>query len=197
MKIGIYGGSFNPVHIGHTSLAQAICEQKLVDEVWLVVSPLNPFKRNMSEELLDDRVRLKMAEIAVEGIKCIKVSDIEFDMPKPSYTFDTLKVLKEKYPQHEFCLIIGADNWLAFRKWYKSDEIMANHNIIVYRRPGFEIDLSCVPENVAVASTELYDVSSTQIREGIKNGADVSKYLNPEVLAYINANGLYKNQNEA
>lgn len=194
MRIGIYGGSFNPVHIGHTSLAQAICEQKLVDEVWLVVSPLNPFKRNRSDELLDDHIRLEMAKIATRDISCIKVSDIEFDMPKPSYTFDTLKVLKEKYPQHEFSLIIGADNWIAFSKWYKSDEIMANHNIIVSRRPGCEIDLSSVPKNVTVASTELYDVSSTQIREGIKNGSDVSMYLNPKVYNYIKTNGLYKKQ---
>lgn len=192
MRIGIYGGSFNPVHIGHTSLAQAICEQKLVDEVWLVVSPLNPFKRNRSDELLDDHIRLEMAKIATRDISCIKVSDIEFDMPKPSYTYDTLKALKQKYPQHEFSLIIGADNWIAFGKWYKSDEIMANYNIIVYRRPGCEIDLSSVPKNVTVASTELYDVSSTQIREGIKNGSDVSMYLNPEVLNYIKTNGLYK-----
>lgn len=192
MRIGIYGGSFNPVHIGHTSLAQAICKQKLVDEVWLVVSPLNPFKRNMSDELLDDHIRLEMAKIATRDISCIKVSDIEFGMPKPSYTYDTLKALKQKYPQHEFSLIIGADNWIAFNKWYKSDEIMANYNIIVYRRPGCEIDLSSVPGNVTVASTELYDVSSTQIREGIKNGSDVSMYLNPEVLNYIRTNGLYK-----
>lgn len=192
MRIGIYGGSFNPVHIGHTSLAQAICKQKLVDEVWLVVSPLNPFKRNRSDELLDDHIRLEMAKIATRDISCIKVSDIEFDMPKPSYTYDTLKALKQKYPQHEFSLIIGADNWIAFSKWYKSDEIMANYNIIVYRRPGCEIDLNSVPKNVTVASTELYDVSSTQIREGIKNSADVSMYLNPEVLNYIKTNGLYK-----
>lgn len=192
MRIGIYGGSFNPVHIGHTSLAQAICEQKLVDEVWLVVSPLNPFKRNRSDELLDDHIRLEMAKIATRDISCIKVSDIEFDMPKPSYTYDTLKALKQRYPQHKFSLIIGADNWISFSKWYKSDEIMANHNIIVYRRPGCEIDLSCVPKNVTVASTKLYDVSSTQIREGIKNGSDVSMYLNPEVLNYIKTNGLYK-----
>ena len=192
MRIGIYGGSFNPVHIGHTSLAQAICEQKLVDEVWLVVSPLNPFKRNRSDELLDDHIRLEMAKIATRDISCIKVSDIEFDMPKPSYTYDTLKALKQRYPQHKFSLIIGADNWIAFSKWYKSDEIMANHNIIVYRRPGCEIDLSSVPKNVTVASTELYNVSSTQIREGIKNGSDVSMYLNPKVLNYIKTNGLYK-----
>lgn len=192
MKIGIYGGSFNPVHIGHTSLAQAICEQKLVDEVWLVVSPLNPFKRNRSDELLDDHIRLEMAKIATRDISCIKVSDIEFNMPKPSYTYDTLKALKQRYPQHKFSLIIGADNWISFSKWYKSDEIMANYNIIVYRRPGCEIDLSSVPKNVTVASTELYNVSSTQIREGIKNGSDVSMYLNPEVLNYIKTNGLYK-----
>lgn len=192
MRIGIYGGSFNPVHIGHTSLAQAICEQKLVDEVWLVVSPLNPFKRNRSDELLDDHIRLEMAKIATRDISCIKVSDIEFNMPKPSYTYDTLKALKQRYPQHKFSLIIGADNWISFSKWYKSDEIMANYNIIVYRRPGCEIDLSSVPKNVTVASTELYNVSSTQIREGIKNGSDVSMYLNPKVYNYIKTNGLYK-----
>ncbi len=190
MKIGIYGGSFNPIHVGHTSLAKSLCEQKIVDEVWFLVSPLNPLKQEQKSDILNYEDRLALARIATEMEEYLHVSDFEAHLPVPSYTYITLQKLSEAYPEHDFSLVIGADNWLHFKRWYKADEIIKAYTIIVYKRPGY--DVSSVFSNVIVADTPLYDVSSTQIRNMIRCGehpaADV---LSPEVLAYIEAKGLY------
>ena len=165
IKTGLYGGSFNPIHIGHIQLSQALLDEHLVDEMWLLVSPQNPFKVN--QKLLDDNARLELAQLAVRDIPNITVSDYEFHLPRPSYMVHTLEHLREEFPKREFILIIGADNWERFPMWYKSEEILAHHQVIVYPRPGCL--LQDIPEGVTVANTPLIDISSTEIRENIKN----------------------------
>ena len=131
-KVGIFGGSFNPIHLGHTALAAYICEQGLVDEVWLMVSPQNPLKRNLT--LLDEQDRLTMARLAVASYPMLKASDFEFTLPRPSYTYHTLQALREAYPDCEFSLIIGEDNWQCFDRWYRGKDIARETPIIVYPR---------------------------------------------------------------
>ncbi|MCD8265743.1 MAG: nicotinate (nicotinamide) nucleotide adenylyltransferase, partial [Prevotellaceae bacterium] len=135
MRCGIYGGSFNPIHNGHLGLARSLLREGLVDEVWLMVSPLNPFKQG-SMELLPDQVRLRLATLAVEGEPRIKVSDLETRLPQPSYMAVTLQRLRESFPRHEFTLVIGSDNWPRFPDWHKSEEILSHHHIIICPRPG-------------------------------------------------------------
>ena len=131
-RIGIFGGSFNPIHLGHTALAAYICEQGLVDEVWLMVSPQNPLKRDLT--LLDENERLTMARLAVASYPMLKASDFEFTLPRPSYTYHTLQALRAAYPECEFSLIIGEDNWQCFHRWYRGEDIARETPIIVYPR---------------------------------------------------------------
>ena len=132
MRIGIFGGSFNPIHLGHTTLAAYICEQGLVDEVWLMVSPQNPLKRDLT--LLDENERLAMARLAVAPYPMLRACDFEFGLPRPSYTYHTLLALRAAYPEHEFSLIIGEDNWQCFDRWYRGEDIARETPIIVYPR---------------------------------------------------------------
>ena len=136
IRTGIFGGSFNPVHKGHIALAEQILQLGLLDEIWLMVSPQNPLKEN--NDLWDDQFRLQLARLAVAGHPNIQVSDFEFGLPRPSYTYCTLRALKKTYPQHSFTLIIGADNWNCFHKWINYDEILKEYPIIVYPRAGFQ-----------------------------------------------------------
>lgn len=193
MTIGLYGGSFNPIHKGHTSLAQSLVDQGLVDEVWLLVSPLNPLKQT-SGDIAAYEHRLRMAELACKGHKRLRVSDFESHLPIPSYTITTLDAIATTYPQHTFSLVIGADNWQGFSKWYKSDEIIDRYPILVYNRPGFSLDesASSFPPTVKVVDTPLYDISSTELRNSLRQGDNPTQWLAPEVLEYIKENGLYK-----
>ena len=133
-RIGIFGGSFNPVHLGHTALAAYICEQGMVDEVWMMVSPQNPFKQNLA--LLDEQHRLAMLRLAVEPYPMLQACDFECHLPRPSYTYHTLQALRAAYPEHEFSLVIGEDNWASFDRWYRGDDILRETPIIVYPREG-------------------------------------------------------------
>ena len=187
IKTGLYGGSFNPIHIGHIQLSQALLDEHLVDEMWLLVSPQNPFKVN--QKLLDDNARLELAQLAVRDIPNITVSDYEFHLPRPSYMVHTLEHLREEYPEREFILIIGADNWERFPMWYKSEEILAHHQVIVYPRPGCL--LQDIPEGVTVANTPLIDISSTEIRENIKNPNYSGEGLCPTVWEEIKRKRYY------
>ena len=195
MRIGIYGGSFNPIHIGHTSLAQSLVEQKIVDEVWLLVSPLNPLKQSANPDILDYDERLHIASLATESATGIRVSDFERTLPVPSYTVSTLAELSKAHPQHTFHLIIGADNWQDFHKWYKWEDILQSYPIIIYRRPGYELDTTGEAfksaKSIAIADTPLYDISSTQIRQAIRQGQTPSEWLAPNVAEYIKERGLY------
>ena len=181
---GIYGGSYNPIHTGHTALGQWLVEHGYVDELWFLVSPQNPLKP--ASGLLDDQARLHLARLAVkadtedevqQGAKCsrLHVSDFEFHLPRPSYMVHTLAALRETYTDREFVLVIGADNWQRFPRWYQSDEILRHHRIIIYPRPGYAMDASTFPRpdattglpSITVADTPLHDISSSQIREAI------------------------------
>ena len=131
-RIGLFGGSFNPVHLGHTALAAYVCEQGLVDEVWMMVSPQNPLKQNL--ELLDEQHRLAMMQLAVAPYPALKACDFEFHLPRPSYTYHTLQALRTAFPDNTFSLIIGEDNWENFHRWYRGEEILRETPVIVYPR---------------------------------------------------------------
>lgn len=200
MHVGIYGGSFNPIHIGHTSLAKSLLSQRLVDEVWLLVSPLNPLKQQASNDIAPYEDRLHMAELACKETESLQVSDFESTLSIPSYTITTLNELSQAYPEHQFTLIIGADNWQRFGNWYKSDEILKNYSIIIYRRPGCNIDEESIAKipTVKLATTPLYDISSTEIRNHYSKNKllspynkSISTWLDPMVKEYIEQKGLY------
>ncbi|MBQ9293815.1 MAG: nicotinate-nucleotide adenylyltransferase [Bacteroidaceae bacterium] len=190
---GIYGGSFNPIHQGHLSLAKALAESGLVDEMWLLVSPQNPFKVNA--DLLDDDERLRLARLAVADVQGVEVCDREFSLPRPSYMYNTLRALSREHPDHEFVLVIGADNWERFPDWYRSKAILANYRVIIYPRPGYT--LGKVPRRVTIAHTPLLDISSTEIRRRIACDPDYDGEGLPEaVWEEIRVQGLYKKGQE-
>lgn len=189
LRTGIFGGSFNPIHIGHLALANYLCENDYIDELWFLVSPQNPFKQN--EKLLDDKTRLRMVNAAVRGYGRFYVSDFEFSLPKPSYTINTLNKLSETYTDRDFYLIIGADNWAAFDRWKSPEEIISKHHVLVYPRLGYDI-LEMLPQNVRAVDSPLIEVSSTFIRESISQGKDVRYFLHPAVYEIIEKESLYR-----
>lgn len=161
-KVGIFGGSFNPIHTGHIALAQAVLKQCGLDEVWLMVSPQNPLKRNDTNLLADD-LRLEMAQKALESVEGVKACDYEFHLPKPSYTWNTLQNLSKDYPDYTFILLIGGDNWAHFQRWRHWKDILWHHDVIVYPRDTYPgtIDVPLLP------------VSSTEIRQRIRKGESI------------------------
>jgi nicotinate-nucleotide adenylyltransferase len=161
-KVGIFGGSFNPIHVGHISLAKKILCRAKLDEVWLMVSPQNPLKRN-SSDLLDDSLRFAMAQKALEGIEGIRACDYELHLPKPSYTWNTLQHLKEDYPDDTFILLIGGDNWAHFERWRNWQDILWHHDVIVYPRDA----------HIGTIDVPLLDISSTEIRRRVKKGESI------------------------
>lgn len=189
-KIGIFGGSFNPVHIAHIALADYLCRTGGLDEVWLTLSPLNPIKKN-PEELADDGMRLSMLRIACAQSDKLEPCDIEMHLPKPSYTATTLHALADTYPECSFTLIIGSDNWAIFDRWRDRESIIADFGVIVYPRPGFPVNQDAMPKGVNVAATPLLDLSSTFIRDSISRGIDMSVFLPPGVYSFIKENKLY------
>lgn len=172
MKIGIFGGSFNPIHNGHITLARQLREAAELDEVWLMVSPQNPLKQQTG--LLADDLRLQMAQTALADEPFIKVSDYEFHLPKPSYTWNTLQSLQRDFPDREFVLMIGGDNWDSFPRWYRADDIVLNYQLIVYPRRGSNINSDNLPSNVKLIEAELLDISSTDIRRRIRQGKTIA-----------------------
>ncbi len=184
---GIFGGSFNPIHLGHTRLGEALVREGLVEELWFVVSPQNPFKVN--QELLCDEERLQLARLAVDDSRQLHVSDIEFKLPRPSYMVHTLEALRNQYPDREFRLVIGADNWERFPQWFESEEILRHHRIIIYPRPGYTLEN--VSERAIVANTPLLDISSTDIRQRIAAGNYNGEGLHPAVWNEIKRKKLY------
>ncbi len=181
-KIGIYSGSFNPIHIGHLALANWICEYADIDEVWFLVSPQNPFKR--FQNLMEDRLRFQMVQAAINGFPKFKASDFEFQLPKPSYTINTLQALEKSYPGNEFHLIIGADNWIKFPMWKDAEKIIAKHPILIYPRKGFPVT---IPENVNAHLVEApeIEISSTFIREALQEGKDIRFFLPENVREFF------------
>ena len=176
MKVGIYGGSFNPIHRGHIALARQILRKAHLDEVWFLVTPLNPFKQ-ASSDLLDDDERLALTRKALVDDPQLVASNYEFHLPRPSYTWDTLQALSRDYPDHQFTLIIGADNWAAFDRWAHPQDILQYYPIVIYPREGYPVDAATLPEGVTLVNTRLYRVSSTDIRQRIREHRPVRRLL--------------------
>ncbi len=189
MKVGILGGSFNPVHSGHMMLASFLTQWGYVDRVWLTLSPRNPLKD--PGDLLPDMKRLNMLSLAAKGAPDIDICDIELTMPRPSYTINTLELLRERYPDMEFKLIIGSDNWRIFDKWREPQRILDEFGVIVYRRPGYPVEREHIA-GLEVVDAPMVDVSSTFIRKAIARGRNMNFFLPPGVYKYIVDNKLYQ-----
>ncbi|NJC27328.1 nicotinate (nicotinamide) nucleotide adenylyltransferase [Neolewinella antarctica] len=189
-KTGLFFGSFNPVHVGHMILANFMATSTDLREVWMVVSPQNPFKERAS--LARDHDRLHLVELAIGDTPNLKASNVEFSMSKPSYTIDTLAVLRDKHPQREFALIMGTDNLASLRKWKNADIILRDYNIHVYNRPGYPAGELADHERVTIYDAPLMHLSATYVRKAIKAGKSV-RYLVPEAAAReIEITGLYQ-----
>ncbi len=195
-KIGLYFGSFNPVHIGHIAIAGYMTEFSDLDQVWFVVSPQNPLKTK--ETLLADHHRLYMAQLAIGDNDRIKASDIEFKLPVPSYTIDTLTYLNEKYNKNKFCLVMGEDNLYTLHKWKNAGDLAARYPIYVYPRPDSKRPASLLLDQVLSAAdihhinAPLMEISGTFIRNGIKSGKDMSYFLPAPVWKYIKEMHFYE-----
>lgn len=192
-KIGLFFGSFNPIHIGHLILANYILENSDMDELWFVVSPQNPFKDKKS--LLTDHNRLDMVQLAVKNYPKMRASNVEFSLPKPSYTIDTLTYLKEKYPNYSFALIMGEDNLDSLPKWKNSEKLMSDYQIIVYPRTfeGEKKDSEYLQhKNISMVNAPIIELSATEIRNMIKEGKNVRPMLPPEVFEYLDGSSFYK-----
>ena len=187
-RVAVFGGSFDPIHYGHLALAGEVISRGLADEVWLMVTPQNPHKQD--KILSDERLRIQMAQLAVEGMDGVKACDFEFSLPRPSYTLTTLTALDEAFPDREFCLLIGADNWEKFDRWYKGDEILSRYGIIVYPR-GSEGEPP-LPSGVRWLPAKLYDISSTMVRAAVAAGNDITDLVPATVVRFINDNKMYK-----
>ncbi|MEO6454376.1 MAG: nicotinate (nicotinamide) nucleotide adenylyltransferase [Ginsengibacter sp.] len=189
MKIGLFFGSFNPVHVGHLIIANYIISFGDLDQLWFVLSPQNPLK--VQKELLNEYHRQYLLQSAIEGENKLKCSTIEFLLPKPSYTIDTLTYLEEKYNQHSFSIIIGSDSFKNIHKWKNGELLIKNYPIIVYKRPGFEIEDIFV-QNIQILNAPLLDISSTMIRERIRNGKSIRFFVPDVVNEEIIRNHYYK-----
>jgi len=189
-RIGILGGSFNPVHIGHMMLASYVCQWGGLDEVRLMLSPQNPLKNEGT--LIPDHHRMDMLRIATIGCRRITPSDLELSMPRPSYTVDTLRRLRDREPHARFELIIGADNWLIFDRWRECETIIREFGVIVYPRPGYELSGN-LPEGVRIIDAPTCSLSSSMIRKAIADGREINQFVPPGVESYIKTNNLYRN----
>lgn len=183
-KVGIFSGSFNPIHIGHLALANWICEYEEMDEIWFLITPLNPLKENHT--LIDDQIRLEMTKAAVGDYPKFKVSDFEFHLPKPSYSINTLESLSESFPECQFHFIIGADNWARMHLWKDSEKLINTYPVIIYPRKGFEVNIPAetYPLIRTVEAPEI-EISSTFIRESYKQGKDVRYFLPESIRSYF------------
>jgi nicotinate-nucleotide adenylyltransferase len=191
MKIGLYFGSFNPIHIGHLKLANYLIDNQIIDEVWFVVSPCNPLKKQ--SELLDEYIRLDMLIAAIQNQPKFKVCDIEFTMSIPSYSIDTLHLLSSQFTDYQFALIIGSDNALVFDQWKNHQQLLNEFPVLVYPRKGYDFaEIADKYPQMQLLNTPIYDISSTQIRDFIAQKKDASQWLHPSVYQFIIENNLYQ-----
>ena len=191
-KIGLYFGTFNPIHVGHLAIANHMVEFSDLDQVWMLVTPHNPHKKKSS--LLDNNHRLMMVDIAIEEYPKIKSSAIEFDLPQPNYTVHTLAVLEEKYPKHIFCLIMGEDNLKGFHKWKNYEVILSRYELFVYPRLSPNKTIASLENhpNITKVSAPIMEISSTAIRKGIKNRKNIRPLLSQNVWQYLDEMNFYK-----
>lgn len=188
----VYGGSFNPIHRGHIALGQYLVGRGLAREVWYMVSPQNPLKPPAG--LLPDAARLRLARLAVEGLEGLRASDFEFGLPRPSYTVHTLRALRAALPGRKLALLIGADNWVGFRRWYRWEEILDETVVFVYPRAGYPVDEAALPPGVQLLRAPLFPTSSTAIRQALHSGhdAEAAEWLPPRVYQEIKEKGYYR-----
>ena len=189
MNIALYFGSFNPVHVGHLIIANTIVSNSVFDRLWFVISPLNPLKPKIS--LLNEYHRKYMIDLAIEGDSRFKTSNVEFSLPKPSYTIDTLTYLSEKYPEHSFSVIMGSDSYQNLSKWKNYESILKNYNIIIYNRPGYAPPEN-LPSTVYLIKAPLLEISSTHIRELIKKKKSIKFFVPDLVMEEIERNHYYR-----
>ncbi|WP_159637185.1 nicotinate (nicotinamide) nucleotide adenylyltransferase [Sphingobacterium composti Ten et al. 2007 non Yoo et al. 2007] len=188
-KIGLFFGSFNPIHIGHLIIANYMANFTELDEVWFVVSPQNPFKEKKSLGNMYDR--LEMVNLAIEGSDKLRASDIEFNLPQPSYTIDTLVYLQEKYPNRDFVLIMGEDNLEGLMKWKNAEIILRDYQIVVYPRPGYDGGELKNHPSVTMTDTPVMELSSTFLRQAIKENKNIKYFTPDKVVDFIDKKGLY------
>lgn len=188
-EILLYFGSFNPIHIGHLAIANYLAEYTDVNELWFVVTPHNPLKK--SSTLIDDRVRQHLVQLAIGNYPKFRVSDVEFYLPKPNYTINTLTYLSEKYPDYNFSILIGGDNLETFHKWKNYDVILRDYKVYVYRRPGCEV-VEYENSNIEIVDAPLIEISSSFIRESIQQGNDVRFFMPEKVFEYVDKMGYWR-----
>lgn len=193
MNIGLYFGTFNPVHKGHLDIANYIVKDTDIEQLWFIISPLNPFKKKAA--LLSGKHRYELVNIAISQLadnNKLKASDIEFNLPQPSYTINTLHYLKKKHPEHNFVIIMGSDNLSSFHKWKNYEEILDNYEIYVYPRSNSDGSKMKAHEKVKFIDAPLIEISSSFIRKSIKQGRDIRKLLPDNVYKYISEMHFYK-----
>jgi nicotinate-nucleotide adenylyltransferase len=190
MKVGLYFGSFNPIHIGHLIIANHVANLDEIDQVWFIVSPQNPLKS--SKTLLNEYHRLHLVQQSIENNPLLRASEVEFKLPRPSFTIDTLTYLNERYPHHQFSLIIGSDSYNNIHHWKNSGALLKMYEILVYIRPNHPVDTSLIPANIKLLKAPLLEISSTEIRQLVKAGKSI-QYLVPEgAREEIEKNNYYK-----
>lgn len=178
MKVGLYFGSFNPVHIGHLIIANTVIRESDLDQLWFIISPQNPLKPQSS--LLNEYQRKHLVDISIEGENKLRTNNVEFSLPKPSYTIDTLSYLSEKYPSFHFVVIMGSDSFNNLEKWKNYELILKNYGVLIYERPGYQL-VKDLPPNVTALKAPLLEVSSTQIRKLITENKSI-RFMVPDVV---------------
>ncbi len=189
-KVGLFFGSYNPVHVGHLIIANYMATQTDLDEVWLVVSPQNPLKKKST--LARDFDRLHLVRLAIEDCPNLKASNIEFDLPKPSYTIDTLTYLNEAHPDKDFILIMGGDNLGTLHKWKNYEQILNHYQIYVYQRPNYELGNLATHPAIKIHEAPLMQISASYIRKCVREGNSIQYLVTQPVFEYINSSSLYK-----
>lgn len=183
MRIAIFSGSFNPIHNGHLTIAREVLAQGVADELWFLVSPQNPLKKNL--DLLPETDRLEMVKLAIENEPRMRASDFEFHLPRPNYTINTLESLKANYPQYQFKLLIGGDNLVIFHKWFEYQRIIDEFGLIVYPRPGFNTENLPNYRNSIIISAPLINLSATKIREKLIKGESITGMVPEKVALFL------------
>lgn len=195
MRVGLFFGSFNPPHIGHTAIAEFMLTAMQADEIWMVVSPQNPFKE--SKELLPEEDRFRLVKRAIDGDADLKPCNFEFDLPKPSYTVDTMRAMSVKHPDETFFIIMGSDNFQGIKGWKDYEELLSKYPIAVYPRPGYDVDqdfIDALPGEIVLTDAPSLDISSTEIRRRIKEGGRSRFLMRESVARAVERLGYYRSE---